>query len=75
MEGPHRGPSLADLRKQFAGAVGAAVVDKDDLERAPGGAQNGIQLFQQRQNVLTLVENGDDDGKLWPLEGVFHDRS
>ena len=49
-------PQLEDGRGR---PVGAAVVDEDDLVRADG-AQRRRQTFVERQQVLVLVENGED---------------
>src|SRR4051812_26519495 len=54
------------LPRQFAyhlpGAIGRIVVDEDDF---PGNAlQRRLELAEQRADVITLVEGGDDHRKL-----------
>ena len=53
-------PPRARREHRLGRAVGAAVVDEDRLEAVRAG-ERGVDLARQRQDVVLLVADGDDD--------------
>src|SRR5262249_29504188 len=70
--------AVAGRARIGGGRVGAAVVDENDLERRMR-RERGLDLARQRLNVVGLVADRDDDGKLHagaqytaPMSGDHH---
>ena len=64
MDPPGEGRELADATGR---AIGAVVVDEDDLPRQAG--QGELETLDEAGDVVALVEGGNDDGKLGRRSG------
>lgn len=60
----HLGIGSDQLPAQCDRAIGAAVVDHDDLVGPPELGQHPGQLLIQLRQAFLLVQNGDDDGDI-----------
>ena len=56
-------PAVARRARRGRGAVRAAVIDEDDLER-PVRRERGLDLARERLHVVDFVADRDDDGEL-----------
>ena len=63
-DGANTGIVRRETLQNFRGAVGAAVVDEDDLRNKVQSRQRRIQFFTQRGQTLLLIVHGDDDGEI-----------
>jgi hypothetical protein len=61
VDAAHMGLLHGDGFGELGGAVGAVVVDDDHFER--GAGKRGFELFDQRADVVALVEGGNDHRK------------
>ena len=60
---PQARMQLLRLRQPHRRRIAAAIVNIDDLELPPA-LKRGVDLREQRQDVLRFVADGDDYGKL-----------
>src|SRR5260370_103912 len=63
MKKPLMGPAT-----RIAGGIGRIVVEEDDFKGDAG--ERGLQAPKQRQDVVTLVEGGNDDRKRGQSDGL-----
>ena len=61
-----RGVSRPEARQRLERAVGAAVVDEYDLVGLPQAGTDPAELVVKLREALLLVEDGDDQGNLYP---------
>jgi hypothetical protein len=62
------GIAARQISHHIPGAIGRIIINEDDF---PGDAgQRGLQLPQQRGDVVAFVEGGDDDRKLRQTGGL-----
>src|SRR5262245_22571554 len=58
---PETGLLCRQLAQLLQGAVGAAVIDEDDLERTAERRHDGADFGEQRRDVARFIVGGDDD--------------